>query len=90
LNHTNAIINIIIILGKLGVIIDTTSSGPIVHEVKPGSALEGVLFSGDRIIAVDDIDTRSKTAAEVTNIMASKVNVARKISVLGVPSDASI
>jgi len=76
--------------GKLGVIIDTTSNGPIVHEVKPGSALEGVLFSGDRIIAVDDIDTRSKTAAEVTNIMASKVNVARKISVLGVPSDASI
>merc|ERR1712232_201600 len=68
--------------GKLGVVIDTTKYGPVVHDVKSGSPLEGVLFRGDRIIMIDDEDTRTLTASAVTKIMARKMNVQRTITVL--------
>ena len=70
--------------GKLGVVIDSTKKGPVVHEVKAGSPLEGVVFPGDRIIAVDDNDTRSMTASAVTKVMAKKMDQRRKITVLSV------
>jgi len=73
--------------GKLGVVIDTTKDGPVVFEIKPGSVVEGVLFPGDKIIAVDDVDTRHMSASAVTQIMARRMNHRRKITVL---SDASV
>eukprot|EP00978_Attheya_sp_CCMP212_P031068 scaffold116117_cov52-Attheya_sp.AAC.5 len=68
--------------GKLGVVIDTTRSGPVVHAVKAGSSLEGLLFPGDKIIAVDGVDTSEMTASAVTKIMARKMKQERKITVL--------
>lgn len=68
--------------GKLGVIIDTTSKGPVVHQVKTGSPLENLIFAGDRIIAIDDIDTRDLSASAVTKIMARKCNEPRVLKVL--------
>ena len=44
--------------GKLGVIIDTTVEGPVVHHVDDTSALLGKIWPGDIIIAIDDVDTR--------------------------------
>jgi len=67
--------------GKLGVVIDTTRNGPVVHQVKAGSPLENVVFAGDRIIAIDDIDTRGMTASNVTKIMARKCDEPRKIKI---------
>jgi hypothetical protein len=67
--------------GKLGVVIDTTKDGPIVHLVKEGSPLENQIFPGDRIIAIDAVDTTSMSASNVTKIMASKMNSTRKITV---------
>ena len=67
--------------GKLGVIIDTTKNGPVVHQVKAGSPLEGIIYAGDRIISIDEIDTRGMTASNVTKIMAKKCDVPRKITV---------
>jgi hypothetical protein len=68
--------------GKLGVVIDTTKYGPVVHQVKPGSPLENVLFAGDRIIFIDDVDTRGMTASAVTKLMAKKMDQPRKIIVI--------
>ncbi len=68
--------------GKLGVVIDTTKMGPVVYQVKDGSPLQGAIFPGDRIIAVDDIDTRGMTASNITKIMARKADLERKIKVL--------
>jgi len=68
--------------GKLGVVIDTTKMGPVVYQVKDGSPLEGVIFPGDRIIQVDDIDTGGMTASNITKIMARKADMERKIKVL--------
>ena len=68
--------------GKLGIIIDTSSQGPIVHSVKPGSVLEGLLFEGDLIVAVDDEDTSEWSAHSLTRLMAKKSKFERKITVL--------
>jgi hypothetical protein len=57
--------------GKLGIIIDTCSEGPIVHSVKPTSPLEGLIFKGDLVIAVDDEDTREWSAHYLTKLMVS-------------------
>jgi C-terminal processing protease CtpA/Prc len=67
--------------GKLGIIIDTTKDGPVVYQVKSGSPLENIIFAGDRIIAIDDIDTRGMTASNVTKIVARKCDEPRKITV---------
>ncbi len=63
--------------GKLGVVIDTTRNGPVVHQVKAGSPLENIVFAGDRIIEIDGIDTRGMTASNVTKIMARRVGEPR-------------
>lgn len=68
--------------GKLGIVIDTTKDGPVVYQVKSGSPLENIIFAGDRIIGIDDIDTRGMTASNVTKIMARKCNEPRKMTVL--------
>jgi len=68
--------------GKLGIVIDTTSRGPVVHQVKAGSPLEDSIFVGDRIIAIDDVDTRNLSASAVTKIMARKCNEPRTLKVL--------
>ena len=69
--------------GPLGVIIDTTSNGPMVHSIKPTSQLLGIIHSGDFVIALDDIDTSAMTAPLLTRLMASKSQQPqRKITLL--------
>ena len=68
--------------GKLHIVIHSTKDGPAVHTVKDGSSLEGHVFPGDLIIAVDNVDTRSFTAEQVMKMMASKSDRDRKITVL--------
>jgi len=67
--------------GKLGVVIDTTKLGPVVYQVKDESPLQGLVFPGDRIIAIDGIDTRKMTASNITKIMARKAGLERKLTV---------
>ena len=67
--------------GKLGVVIDTTKYGPVVYQVKDGSPLQGVVFPGDRIIGIDDTDTRTMSASGITKIMATKADSERRITV---------
>eukprot|EP00547_Thalassionema_nitzschioides_P015576 CAMPEP_0194248588 /NCGR_PEP_ID=MMETSP0158-20130606/18682_1 /TAXON_ID=33649 /ORGANISM="Thalassionema nitzschioides, Strain L26-B" /LENGTH=781 /DNA_ID=CAMNT_0038984925 /DNA_START=18 /DNA_END=2366 /DNA_ORIENTATION=- len=68
--------------GKLQIVIHSTKDGPAVHTVKPGSSLEGHIFPGDLIIAVDNVDTRTYSAELVMKTMASKSDFERKITVL--------
>jgi C-terminal processing protease CtpA/Prc len=70
--------------GKLHIVIHSTKDGPAVHTVKPGSSLEGHIFAGDLIIAVDNVDTRAYTAEQVMKMMAAKSSFERKITVLHV------
>lgn len=69
--------------GPLGIVVDTTKDGPIVHSLKYTSALLGQVGSGDLIVGLDDMDTRSMTAATLTRLMAKRSNQSqRKITLL--------
>jgi hypothetical protein len=68
--------------GKLGIVIDTTLDGPVVHKVNGNSPLEGVLFPGDIIISIDEVDTRAMSASAITGLMVKTANQRRKLRVL--------
>jgi hypothetical protein len=69
--------------GPLGLIIDTTTSGPMIHSVKPTSVLLDILMPGDILIALDDRNTRMMTAPLITSLMASKSQQRhRKLTIL--------
>lgn len=68
--------------GKLGIVIDTTLEGPVVHKINPQSPVAGKLFLGDIIVAVDDVDTRAMSASAITGLMVRTANSQRKFTVL--------
>jgi len=68
--------------GKLGIIVDTSSDGPIVHSIKADSPLVGKVFTGDYIIAVDDEDTSDWSAHYVTKLVARKSGSVRKLTLM--------
>ena len=67
--------------GKLGIVIDTTVEGPVVHNVNNGSRLTGKIYSGDIIIAIDDVDTRAMSASAITALMVKTANQQRTLTV---------
>jgi hypothetical protein len=54
--------------GRLGLIIDTKSTGPIVHAIKPSSSLIGILEKGDFILAINDVDTTNMSVASLSQL----------------------
>ena len=72
--------------GKLGIIIDTTVEGPVVHQINPGSALEGQLQPGDIIISIDDVDTRAMSASAITDLMIQTAKQYRSLTVVSNPN----
>jgi hypothetical protein len=71
--------------GALGIVVDTTRDGPVVHSMKSTSPLLGLMSPGDLIVGLDDIDTRSMTAATLTRAMAKLSDQPeRKITLLAV------
>lgn len=48
--------------GPIGIVVDTTEHGPVVHSLKNTSPMTGLIEPGDIIIALDDVDTRSFSA----------------------------
>merc|ERR1712157_257292 len=65
--------------GKLGVAIDTINGVPVVHKVKMGSPLEGILCHLDRIVEIDGVDTSGMSGADVTKLVISKMKKVRKL-----------
>lgn len=70
--------------GPLGIVVDTTNDGPIVHSLKPTSSLAGHITPGDIIVGLDDMDTRSMTAASLTRLMGKRSQHERKLTLLAV------
>jgi hypothetical protein len=69
--------------GPIGIIVDTTKDGPVVHSLKASSPMRGLINPGDLIVALDDKDTRGMTAATLTRLMAKKAHQKeRKITLL--------
>jgi C-terminal processing protease CtpA/Prc len=53
----------------------------VVHNVNKGSRLTGKIFSGDIIIAIDDVDTRAMSASAITALMVKTANQQRTLTV---------
>ena len=68
--------------GKIGVAIDVEKGQPFVHKVRRGSPLENMLKAGDKIMAIDEIDTSCLNSADVTQIMVKRMDRVRKITYL--------
>jgi C-terminal processing protease CtpA/Prc len=58
--------------GAIGIVVDTTKKGCIVHSLKKTSPMQGLMNPGDLIIALDDFDVRKMNAASLTKLMAKK------------------
>jgi hypothetical protein len=58
--------------GAIGIVVDTTDKGCIVHSLKKTSPMQGMMNPGDLIVALDDFDVRKMTAATLTKLMAKK------------------
>jgi hypothetical protein len=69
--------------GALGIVVDTTKDGPVIHSMKASSTLLGLAGAGDLIVGLDDMDTRSMTAATLTRLMAKRAHQPeRKLTLL--------
>jgi len=76
--------------GKLGIVIDTTVEGPIVHSVNKGSRLSGKIFPSDIIIAIDNVDTRAMSAKAITALMVKTMHQTRTLTVRGLQTKSVI
>ena len=74
--------------GAIGIVVDTTEKGCIVHSLKKSSPMQGLINRGDLIIALDDFDVRNMSAASLTKLMAKKSKQSERKFTL-VPSDDS-
>ena len=68
--------------GKLGIVIDTTLEGPVIHKVNMLSPLEGMLKAGDIIVAINDVDTKAMGSSAITALMIKTANQKRTLTVL--------
>lgn len=66
--------------GKLGVAIDVVDGRPVVWKIKAGSPVEGFLQKGDFLLGIDEVDTSSMSAADITSIMVRRMRQQRKIT----------
>ena len=58
--------------GPIGIVVDTSKEGPLVHSLKSTSPMMGLISPGDLIVALDGEDTRKMLAAALTRLMAKK------------------
>jgi hypothetical protein len=68
--------------GRLGITIHVTKDGPKVQSVRTSSPLDGLLFPGDIIVAINTTDVRTMTLAAVHKIMEETNRMQRIIKVL--------
>jgi len=67
--------------GKLGIVIETTLDGPVVHKINPNSPLDGVVHEGDLITAIDDVDCRAMSASAITALMVRTSEKYRRMTI---------
>jgi hypothetical protein len=67
--------------GKLGIIIDTTVEGPVVHRVSVGSVMKLKLASGDLITSIDGVKTSGLSAEAISALMSSRAEHERSLTI---------
>jgi len=69
--------------GPLGVVIETTVDGSVIHSMKTNSPLINLVHIGDVVVSIDDIDTRSMTAATDNPAQHGSLNFSKDVLALG-------
>jgi hypothetical protein len=64
--------------GRLGVIIDATVDGPVIHEISPSSPFYGQVQEGDRLLTLDDISCTSLNQEAFAALMEAKMDQPRR------------
>ena len=64
--------------GPLGILIDSSKDGPLIHKIKELSPLKHLVEPGDVILSVDGVDTKSMDAVAVANWISSKPSLAER------------
>lgn len=67
--------------GKLGVVIRTTPSGPILVRHNQDSKVKGLIAAGDKILSVNGVDTSSMRAPEVVKLLNKKKRASRVVEI---------
>jgi hypothetical protein len=67
--------------GKLGIVINTTVDGPVVHRVSPGSAMRLKLVPGDVIMSIDGVKTMGLSVEAITALMSANTKQERLFTV---------
>lgn len=70
--------------GKLGLVIDNPDFGPpVIHNLKPDSVLVGQVLPGDRLVAVDEIDVRNVSSAQISELICERNdNLVRQLTLI--------
>jgi hypothetical protein len=68
--------------GRLGLTLAVTSDGPKVRSIRAGSSVEGLLFVGDVVVAINDTDTRTLSISAIYNLLQQSNELQRSITVL--------
>ena len=63
--------------GRLGIVIDTTAEGPVVHSVQSASPMRLKLFAGDVITSIDGVETSSLSSEAVAALLSVKADQER-------------
>jgi len=63
--------------GRLGIVIDTTAEGPVVHSVQSASPMRLKLFAGDIITSIDGVETSSLSSEAVAALLSVKADQER-------------
>jgi hypothetical protein len=67
--------------GKLGIVIDTTPEGPVVHRVSVGSVMKLKLAPGDVITSIDGVKTAGLSAEAISALMSARAQHSRTLTV---------
>jgi hypothetical protein len=68
--------------GKLGVVLAKRSDGKgtVVEEVRENSSLTGMVSSGDKIVAVDEVDVSNMNVSDITKLMSNRASAERRLT----------
>jgi hypothetical protein len=77
-----AIVTITAPPGRLGMVIDTTNKGPLVYHVLDDSPLVKKIFPGDFIIGLNNVDTRSMSSNQLSDMISQAIESHRILTVM--------
>ena len=75
--------------GKMGIVIDTSLEGPMIHSVKADGPMAGKLLPGDIIVKIGEESTRAMNSTAINALMIKTSTAERKLTIMRTPAASS-